>query len=263
MDLGLGGKRCIVTGASRGIGAATAEILAAEGASVALLARSADALGERARALEKAHGVRAVPVPVDLARAAELSAAVARAIESLGGVDVLVNNAGASPFGSLEQIDDATWQESIDLKLLGYVRAIRAVLPHMRAQRSGRIVNVLGSAGVSASEGYVLGSLNTALAHITRSSALLAARDGIAVVAVHPGPTATERLLGGMAAGARAAGLATEAFVEKFGRENVPLGRIARPEEVARMIAVLASDTASFVTGAALQVDGSVTRGVS
>jgi 3-oxoacyl-[acyl-carrier protein] reductase len=262
MDLGLSGKCCIVTGASRGIGAATAEILAAEGAHVALLARSRDELRERALALEKAHGVRAVPIPVDLSRADELAASIAGAIEALGGVDVLVNNAGASPFGSLEQIDDATWQASIDLKLLGYVRAIRAVLPRMRAQRSGRIVNVLGSAGVTASEGYALGCLNSALAHVTRGTALLAARDGISVVAVHPGPTATERLLGGMQAAARAAGLAAEAYVEKFGRENVPLGRIAEPEEVARMIAVLASGAASFVTGTALQVDGSVTRGV-
>jgi 3-oxoacyl-[acyl-carrier protein] reductase len=262
MELGLSGKRCIVTGASRGIGAATAEVLAAEGAHVALLARSAGELRERALALEKAHGVRALPVAVDLSRADELAGAMAGAIEGLGGVDVLVNNAGASPFGSLEQIDDATWQASIDLKLLGYVRAIRAVLPRMRAQRSGRIVNVLGSAGITASEAYALGCLNSALAHVTRGAALLAARDGIAAVAVHPGPTATERLLGGMQAAARAAGLATEAYVEKFGRENVPLGRIAQPEEVAKMIAVLASDAASFVTGTALQVDGSVTRGV-
>jgi len=262
MDLGLSGRRCIVTGASRGIGAATAELLAAEGASVALLARDAAALRERALALEKAHGVRAVPVPVDLARAPELAAAFARAIDALGGVDVLVNNAGASPFGSLEQIDDPTWQASIDLKLMGYVRGIRAVLPSMRAQRSGRIVNVLGSAGVSASESYALGCLNTALAHVTRSTALLVARDGIRVVALHPGPTATERLLGGMSAAAKAAGMPTEAYIEKFGRDSVPLGRIAQPEEVARMIAVLASDVASFVTGSAVQVDGSVTRGV-
>jgi 3-oxoacyl-[acyl-carrier protein] reductase len=262
MDLGLSGRRALVTGASRGIGAATAEALAAEGASLALLARSGDALAERARALEKKHGVRAIPVPVDLARAADLAAAVARAIDGLGGVDILVNNAGASPFGSLDQIDDATWQESIDLKLMGYVRAIRAVLPAMRAQRSGRIVNVLGSAGVSASEAYALGCLNTALAHVTRSTALLVARDGIRVVAVHPGPTATERLLGGMQAAARAAGLSAATYVEQFGRDNVPLGRIATPEEVARMIAVLASDAASFVTGSALQIDGSVTRSV-
>jgi 3-oxoacyl-[acyl-carrier protein] reductase len=262
MDLGLQAKRCIVTGASKGIGAATAEVLAAEGASVALLARNGDLLRQRALALEKAHGVRAVPVPVDLSRAADLAPALARAIETLGGVDVLVNNAGASPFGSLDQIDDPTWQASIDLKLMGYVRGIRAVLPAMRAQRSGRIVNVLGSAGVSASESYALGCLNTALAHVTRSTALLVARDGIRVVALHPGPTATERLLGGMQAAAEAAGVTTQAWAEKFGRESVPLGRIAQPEEVARMIAVLASDAASFITGSAVQVDGSVTRGV-
>lgn len=262
MELGLSGRRALVTGASRGIGAATAQVLAAEGASVALLARSPEALAERARELEKAHGVRALAIAVDLSRADDLAGAVATAIAGLGGIDILINNAGASPFGTLDQIDDPTWQASIDLKLMGYVRAIRAVLPAMRAQRSGRIVNVLGSAGVSASEAYALGCLNTALAHVTRSTALLVARDGIRVVAVHPGPTATERLLGGMQAAARGAGLSPEAYVEKFGRENVPLGRIATPDEVARMIAVLASDAASFVTGSALQIDGSVTRSV-
>ena len=260
MELGLRGRRCIVTGASRGIGAAAAAALAAEAADVALIARSADELDERARALREEHGVRAFPVVADLSSAGGVESGIAGAIRELGGVDVLVNNAGASPFGSLEQIDDAAWRESVDLKLLGYVRGMRAVLPSMREQMSGRIVNVLGIAGLAASEGYVLGSINTALSHITRSTALAVAADGISVLALHPGPTATARMLSGLAAGAEAAGVELDAFVESFGRRSVPLGRIGRPEEIARMIAVLASDAASFMTGSAVQVDGGLNR---
>ena len=256
MDLGLGGRRCIVTGASRGIGAAAADALAAEGADVALIARSGDELAERARAIREDRGVRAFPVVADLSEAAGVESGIAGAIRALGGVDVLVNNAGASPFGSLEEIDDAAWLESVDLKLLGYVRGMRAVLPAMRAQKSGRIVNVLGIAGLAASEGYALGCINTALAHVTRSAALAAAG-----LALHPGPTATPRMLSGLAAGAQAAGVGLEEFAAGFGRRNVPLGRIGAPEEIARMIAVLASDAASFMTGSAVQVDGGLNRG--
>jgi NAD(P)-dependent dehydrogenase (short-subunit alcohol dehydrogenase family) len=260
MDLELRGRRCIVTGASKGIGAATAEALAAEGAHVALIARSAALLLERARQLEQQHGVRAFAVPADLSRAQGVAEGVGGALAQLGGVDVLVNNAGASPFGSLEQVDDAAWQEAIELKLLGYVRAMRAVLPAMRAQRSGRIVNVLGIAGVAASDSYVLGSLNAALSHVTRSTALAVAGDGIAVLALHPGPIATERMRAGLEPAARAAGVPLEQFLERFGRTQIPVGRVGQAEEVARLIAVLASPVSGYMTGSAIEVDGGVNR---
>ena len=260
MDLGLRGCKCIITGASQGIGAATADTLAAEGADVALIARSAAALADRAQAIEKDHQVRAYPVVADLSTPQGVQESMATSIAALGGVDVLVNNAGASPFGSLEQIDDETWQESVDLKLMGYIRGMRAVLPAMRAQKSGRIVNVLGIAGLAATDTYVLGSINTALAHITRSTALAVAKDGIGVHALHPGPIATERLLEGMRAGAQAAGVELDEFVERFGRKNLPVGRVGQPIEVARMIAILASNASSFMTGSAIQVDGGLNR---
>ena len=262
MDLSMAGNRCIVTGGSRGIGAATAFALAAEGADVAIIARDESALRERATRIEASHGTRAIPIAADLSTADGVSASIAAAQETLGGVDVLVNNAGASGFGSIDQVDDDAWRASFDLKLMGYVRGMRAVFPAMRAQGSGRIVNVLGIAGVSPTAGYALGAFNAALAHITRSAAAAVATDGILINAIHPGPTATDRILSGMAAGAESAGVNLNAFLQQFATSSIPLGRMGTPEEVARMIVVLASAAASFMTGSAIQVDGGVARGL-
>ncbi len=260
MDLGLRGRRCIITGGSKGIGAAAARALAQEGADVDLLARNKSQLGEQAAAIEADCGVRAVPIEVDLSTAAGVERGIGGAIVALGGVDVLVNNAGASPNGSIEAIDDATWQESLDLKLMGYVRAIRAVLPPMRAQQSGAIINVLGIAGIVVGESYVLACINTALAHVTRSTALHAASDGIRVLGLHPGPTATERLRGMMTAPAEAQGVSVDKFLEDFGKSAIPVGRVGVPAEPARLIALLASDVCSFMTGSCIEVDGGLSR---
>ena len=262
MDLSLQDKRCIVTGASMGIGAAAARALADEGADVALLARTKSLLGEQAAAIESDCGVRAIAVEVDLSSADGVTRGIGAATKALGGVDVLVNNAGASPTGTLETVDDATWQASIDLKLLGYARTMRAVLPAMRAQQSGAIVNVLGIAGLVAGEGYVLACLNTALAHLTRSTALLAAGDGVRVLGIHPGPTATERLQGLMAPAAEAQGISLDEFLEQFGKNVLPVGRVGVPRDPARLIALLASDVCGFMTGSCIEVDGGLNKNV-
>ncbi|MCB0997457.1 MAG: SDR family oxidoreductase [Acidimicrobiales bacterium] len=261
VDLGLADKRCIITGGSRGIGAATAAALLAEGASVALIARDAADLATAATRLRASGGGSVVTVSCDLSTAEGVETAVAEAIGGLGGVDVLVNNAGASPPGRLGDVTDDIWQESIDLKLLGYVRAMRAVMPHLRAQGSGVIVNVLGIAGTQASPGYVLACLNTALAHLTRSVAEEVAADGVRVVGIHPGPTATDRLLSMVAAGAEREGVEPAEYADRVIGAASPLGRIARPDEVAHLVAVLVSDVAGYVTGHSLFVDGGLAKG--
>jgi 3-oxoacyl-[acyl-carrier protein] reductase len=256
MELGLSGRRALVTGASKGIGAATADALAAEGVAVALVARSGDELTERCREITAAHGVAAVPIVADLEPADAPAAAVAAAAGALGGLDILVNNVGASPGGTIEQIDDATWQASLDLKLLGYVRAIRAAAPHLRASGRDRgpvVVNVLGLQGIQASAGYVLASINTALVHVTRSAAEHLCADGIRVVAVHPGPTATDRLLR-MFGGERDR-------AQAYAAGQVPIGRLVEPAEVAATITWLCSDAAAAITGESILVDGGAARG--
>ena len=208
MDLGLQGARVIVTGGSRGIGAASARLFAAEGARVAVIART----GVDVEAVAAETG--GIPVVSDLSSAAGVAAAMDEAMSGLGGVDVLVNNAGSSTGGSILDADEQAWQETIDLKLMGYVRTMRAVLPTMQQQRSGVVVNVLGVAGTEASPTYALASIVTALIHVTASAGQLVAPNGVRVVAVHPGPTATDRLMEMVANAAETRCSATEFLKE-------------------------------------------------
>jgi 3-oxoacyl-[acyl-carrier protein] reductase len=259
MELGLAGKRAIVTGASKGIGAATARALAAEGACVGLIARNEPALREVAASLGE---TRTVVAAADLSIAAGVEQSIKACIDGLGGVDILVNNAGASPNGTIDDITDEQWQTSFDLKLMGYVRCMRAVLPAMRAQRFGRIINLGGTAGIRATPGYVLAALNAALVHVTRSTAEHVGPDGITVVSLHPGPTLTERLHTMLSRGAQAAGVDVDEFAATRIAPELPLRRIGTPEEVANMIVVLASDVASWVTGGGVSIDGGAAKGV-
>jgi 3-oxoacyl-[acyl-carrier protein] reductase len=254
VNLGLEGRKVVVTGASRGIGAAVARAFAEEGAELALLARSRDALSSLVEELGH-RGCRAVAVPADLSERSSLDDALARAVDALGGVDVLVNNAGASPFGSFDAITDEQWRESFELKVMGYVGCIRAVLPHMRAQRRGTILNVVGAAGRNATAGYVLGALNAALLHLTRSLADLLARDGIRIAALNPGFTNTERMRSAMAVWADEQGAEVDAYTREYAA-RLPLGRFAEPEEIAGLVVMLASDRMELTLGSSLQADG-------
>jgi NAD(P)-dependent dehydrogenase (short-subunit alcohol dehydrogenase family) len=257
MELDLEAKRAIVTGASKGIGAAVAQEYAREGARVALIARDEGSL----RAVAAACGPATVVMPADLSRADELSRAFAACIDQLGGVDILVNNAGSSPNGSIEQITDEQWEESFQLKLMGYVRGMRAVIPSMRAQRDGRIVNIGGVAGVHASAGYVLAAYNAALVHVTRSTAEHVGPDGITVTTLHPGPTLTDRLRTMLNAAAEARGVSVEEFGQQVVAQGLPLRRLGTPEEIAKMIVFLTSDVARWMTGSGVLVDGGAAKG--
>lgn len=260
MDLGLRGRRCIVTGASEGIGAATVRVLAAQGAAVGLVARRRALLDAVAASAREAGAAAIAVAAADLRDREALTRALDELVQALGGVDVLVNNAGASPAGTIDQVDDDAWRESFELKLMGYVRAMRHVLPAMRAQRSGCIVNVLGMAGTQPSPNYVLSCFVTALAQLTASVADQVAPDGVRVVGISPGYTATERVLGPLRRRAEEAGQDPLRFTEAFARTQVPIGRMASAEEMAQLIAFLASDLAGFVTGTQLIADGGASR---
>jgi 3-oxoacyl-[acyl-carrier protein] reductase len=257
MELGLAGRRAIVTGGSRGIGAATARALAAEGALVALIGRDEAALREVSSSIDGA------PIAIaDLSTADGVRRSIDACIDGLGGVDILVNNAGASSNGTIDDITDEQWQAAFDLKVMGYVRCMRAVLPSMRAQHFGRIVNVGGTAGIRATPGYVLASLNAALVHLTRATAEHVGPDGITVVSLHPGPTMTDRMRTMLARGAEAAGLDVDEFATTRIAAGLPLRRVGTAEEVAAMIVVLASDVGSWVTGGGVTIDGGAAQGV-
>ena len=243
MDLGLEGKACLVTGSTGGIGLETAKLLASEGARVATSGRSgAPGAGE------------VLHVSADLSEPAAPGQVVDEAAAALGGLDVLVNNAGFAIQARFEDVSDAEWDAMWNLNVMGYVRTIRAALPHLRASR-GAIVNVSSTAGKRPSGGMPHYSVTkAAVLSLSRLVADLYAGDGIRCNAVTPGPTATEAWLGEGGLADQQGG-EREQVLAKVGAGR-PLGRLAQPEEIAAVIAFLASERASYVTGAAWSADG-------
>jgi len=261
MDLGLTGRVAIVTGGSKGIGRACAAALAAEGCRVALCARGAEALERTAEEL-RAKGAEALTLAADLAQPDAAGRVVETTARQFGRVDILVNNAGAIRGGSFVDTPAEEWANDWRLKILGYTRMAQAVLPHMRARRWGRIVNVIGAAARNPTPDYMAGGIaNAGLINFTRALADLGAPDQILVTAVSPGPTATERWDGLVVQRARAQGKAPEELRRELERAQ-PLGRIGRPEDVADLVVFLASERASFLTGVSITVDGGASRGV-
>jgi NAD(P)-dependent dehydrogenase (short-subunit alcohol dehydrogenase family) len=262
MDLGLKDKTAVVTGGSKGIGRAAARSLAAEGARVLIAAREESALAGAAREIEADTGRRVEVVPVDLSTLDGVRALTAEALRRLGRLDILVNNAGAIKGGDFLTTPDDEWLRGWSLKLLGYIRMARETLPHMQRQGSGRIINVVGAAARNPATTYMMGgTANAALINFTKALADLAARDGILVTGVSPGPVKTERWDTLLRQQAEAAGQDLFTF-EKARSAELPLGRIALPEEVADLICFLASARATFLTGITITVDGGITRGV-
>jgi NAD(P)-dependent dehydrogenase (short-subunit alcohol dehydrogenase family) len=243
VDLGLDGKRCLVTGSTGGIGLETVRLLVADGARVVTCGRrDAPGIGEIDH------------VTADLSQPGEPERTVDTAAGVLGGLDVLVNNVGIARQARFEDVADDEWDAYWQLNVMSYVRAIRSALPHLREKEGGAIVNVSSTAGKRPSTGMPHYSVTkAAVLSLSRLVADLYAKDGIRCNAVTPGPTATDAWLGD-------GGLADQQgdrddVLAKVGAGR-PLGRLARPEEIAAVIVFLCSDRASYVTGAAWSADG-------
>jgi NAD(P)-dependent dehydrogenase (short-subunit alcohol dehydrogenase family) len=243
VDLGLAEKACLVTGSTGGIGLETARLLVAEGARVVTNGR-----GEAPGIGEELH------VRADLSEPDAPAALVAATTDALGGLDVLVNNVGFAVQARFEEVSDDDWDSMWQLNVMSYVRAIRAALPHLRAS-SGAIVNVASTAGKRPSVGMPHYSVSkAAVLSLSRLVADACAGDGIRCNAVTPGPTATDAWLGEGGLADQQGGDRDEVLA-KVGAGR-PLGRLAEPEEIAAVIAFLASERASYVTGAAWSADG-------
>ena len=250
MDLQLTGRRALVTGGSKGIGAATADTLAAEGCDVLLVSRDPATLAATADAIRGRHQVRVETLPADLSVHEE----VLRVAASAGAVDILVNNAGAIPPGTLLSVDDATWRRAWDLKVFGFIGLTRAMYPALK-RRGGVVVNVIGSAGESFEPAYIAGSTgNAALMAFTRAAGKAAPADGMRIVGINPGPVATERMTTLLRDRAERTLGDPERWAELT--RTMPFGRAATPEEIGAAVAFLASPRSAYTTGTILTING-------
>jgi NAD(P)-dependent dehydrogenase (short-subunit alcohol dehydrogenase family) len=256
MDLQLAGATALVTGASRGIGAAVAECLADEGCSVVVNARGAAELEAFAKRVGERTGSTVIAHPGDMGDVATAQEVVDDAIRALGSLDILVTCAGSVPGGLVTEIGDAEWRAGLELKLLGYVRCCRAVLPYMAARGSGSIVMVVGNAGLKASPWELAAGVANA-ANINFASAIADqyGSSGVRVNTVNPGPVATSRWPGSVEGFAHDRGI-SEDRAREIMIAALPPGRVAEAEEVASVVTFLASPRASYVNGAHLLVDG-------
>lgn len=239
MDLDLKGRRVLVTGGSKGIGRACAEVLAAEGCEVAIASRNPPASSP----------FRSKAIDLSQRGAAEDLAAWA------GELDILVNNAGAIPGGDLLKVDEETWRRAWDLKVFGYINLTRQVYAAMKARGGGAIVNIIGSAGEKMNAAYIAGSTgNAGLMAFTRALGGASHADGIRVVGINPGPVATDRLVSLYRQMAATQLGDAGRFEELF--KGMSFGRPAKPEEIAWAAAFLASPRSSYTSGCIVTIDG-------
>jgi 3-oxoacyl-[acyl-carrier protein] reductase len=259
MELGVRGRKALITGASRGIGLACAEVLAEEGCDVVLVSRtSADLEAARAKiAAQRNVGVRCFPLDLSDSKSVDTLAAECRETE------ILINNAGAIPRGTIAEIDEARWREAWDLKVFGYIDMTRRFYALMAQRKNGVIINIIGSAGENVQSSYITGSSgNASLMAFTRAMGGTAPRDGLRVVGINPGPVETDRMLTRLRREAEAQFGDAERWRELT--KGYAFGRAATPHEIAWMAAFLASDKSAYTTGTIVTVDGGGTgrRGV-
>ena len=256
MDLGLKDKVALVAASSQGLGRAVAEELAAEGASLVLCARDAQTLDQTAAAIAERNNSRVMAVPADVTVTDDIKRLVDAGIDRFGRIDILVTNAGGPPAGRFEQLTREQWEQAIRLTLLSAVELTRQVLPGMKERRWGRILNITSIAVKQPVENLLLSnSLRAGLTGFARTLANEVAADGITVNNVLPGYTRTDRLEELAEMMAEKQGISASEFRGKWEQE-IPMRRLGEPREFAAVVAFLASERASYITGTSIQVDG-------
>jgi NAD(P)-dependent dehydrogenase (short-subunit alcohol dehydrogenase family) len=252
LDLKLTGRTVLITGASKGIGLAIAQVFAAEGCHLHLAARTEAPMQDAARTLAAQYGVRVSVHALDLSS----TAAMEQLAQACADTDILVNNAGDIPAGTLQDVGDAAWRAGFDLKVFGYITLSRALYPLLRG-RDGVIINVIGNSGENWDASYIAGSTgNASLMAFTRALGGASLNDGVRVVGVNPGPVATDRMVKLMKR--KAVDMLGDAgqWEELFAK--YPGGRPATAEEVADLCAFLASPRAGYITGTIVTIDGGI-----
>lgn len=262
MDLGLKGRVAIVTGSSQGIGKAIALGLSQEGAKVCICARNEKQLNQTAREIESTTGVEVYAVQADLTKEDDTRKLVAKTSEQFGRIDVLVNNTGGPPSATFLETSAEHWKEAIDLLLMSVVTACSEVIPHMQKRKWGRIINMTSFAAKQPAERLVLSNaLRAGILGLTKTLSNELAEDGILVNAVCPGWTLTKRVEELAKAKAKTTSKNYEEIIKGW-ESQIPLKRLAQPKEIADLVVFLASERASYITGAVIQVDGGYTKGL-
>jgi 3-oxoacyl-[acyl-carrier protein] reductase len=254
VKLGLEGRRGLVTGGSKGLGAAIARELVGEGARVAICSRNEDEVRATAEAIGAEHAQAA-----DVTDPAQVQELVTRTAEALGGIDFLVNNAGGAHPGTFETLSDENWVADLDVKLFSLIRCSREVLPHMRAAGGGRIVNIGAVYSRYPDPTFFATSVNRAAGNsFTKTLALEVAKENILVNGVNIGFVITPQWEN--IHRRRAPDVPRDEFFDRFAKQEVPLGRFGTPDEVSGLVTFLLSDRASYITGASIDIAGGMGR---
>jgi 3-oxoacyl-[acyl-carrier protein] reductase len=256
MDLGLTNKVALVAASSKGLGRASAEAMAAEGAKVTICARDAAALNATRDQIIATTGAEVLAIPADMTQAADIERVVQKTVEQFGGLHILVTNAGGPPAGYFPDFDDAAWEAAFNLSLMSGVRLIRAALPHLQRAKWGRIINITSLSVKEPVDNLVLSnSIRAAVHGLAKTLANQVGKDGITVNNVMPGYTQTDRIEQLAAVRAEQAGVSKAEIIANMGKP-IPLGRVGQPEEFGALVAFLASEKASYITGVSIPVDG-------
>jgi 3-oxoacyl-[acyl-carrier protein] reductase len=257
MDLQLTGKAALVMAASKGLGKAIATSLSAEGANVVIASRNEAELSETARVISLLTGNSVIPVAADVTDLKMLDALVKTTAERLGGIDILVNNSGGPPFNKFENFSDDDWQKAFDLTLKSFAHLSKAVVPYMKQAGGGRIINIISGSVKSVFGNSVLStSMRMGVVGMAKLMADELGPYQITVNNVAPGMILTDRLKHTLPAGIDE----DQALTERA--KSVPAGRIGKPEELAALVAFLASAQAAYISGTTIQVDGGANRGI-
>ena len=261
MDLQLEGKRALVAGSSRGLGYAIARSLALEGCQVAINSRSLENVTAAANKLAAETGRPVAGLPGDVSQAETAAALIQQTVQALGGLDLLVTNAGGPPAGKFESFDDATWQQAVELSLLSHVRLIRAALPHLRQSSAASVLTITSYSVKQPIPNLVLSnSVRAATVGLTKTLALELGAEGIRFNSILPAWTETERVYELMSHRARLNNTSVDEEIAKQSKDS-PLGRMGQPQEFANVAVFLLSPAASYLTGVMLPVDGGMYKG--